>query len=375
MPIQNRNYYGAVQTGREDALQQQAMQQRNALGRMEVDRGQRFNALANDPNATAEQYARQTGRTDVSNYMVGRENAAAAAKQKKAKQLLQAAQYGLSNPAPKRFIEQNYPQLAQMYGPDWATATDEDVKRGLQDAIGIFGPQAGEGPPQARGVGAMYKYINDQGKAVYGSAEEVSGRSVYESQQERAPPSGYQWKNGQLAPIPGGPADPLTNTTKDDTRRFAKADKLRDEFNAQSKDFISVGDNFNNVRAAAQDPSAAGDISMIFAYMKMLDPNSVVRETEYATAQNAAGIPDRVQNLWNRALDGERLNPAQRADFIAQAKKVYEVRKKRNEGVVKRYSEMAKRNGVDPQDVIGDFSVIEEEFKQTEGWSIKPVGQ
>jgi hypothetical protein len=29
-------------------------------------------------------------------------------------------------------------------------------------------------------------------------------------------------------------------------------------------------------------------MAMIFAFMKMLDPSSVVRETEFANAQNAA---------------------------------------------------------------------------------------
>ena len=38
-------------------------------------------------------------------------------------------------------------------------------------------------------------------------------------------------------------------------------------------------------------PDAAGDMALIFSYMKMLDPNSTVREGEYATAQDAGSIP------------------------------------------------------------------------------------
>jgi hypothetical protein len=53
--------------------------------------------------------------------------------------------------------------------------------------------------------------------------------------------------------------------------------------------------------------------------MKMLDPGSVVREGEFATAQNAAGVPDRVMNLYNRILSGERLNKDQREAFKGQA--------------------------------------------------------
>ena len=61
---------------------------------------------------------------------------------------------------------------------------------------------------------------------------------------------------------------------------------------------------------------------MIFAYMKMLDPGSVVREQEFANAQNAAGVPDQVRNAYNKALRGERLNPAQRAEFLRSAKQM-----------------------------------------------------
>src|SRR5688572_32073580 len=57
-----------------------------------------------------------------------------AQKQKFATQMVQAAQYGMQSNNPKAFIEQNYPQLAQLAGPKWATATDDDVKQSLQDA-------------------------------------------------------------------------------------------------------------------------------------------------------------------------------------------------------------------------------------------------
>lgn len=358
MPIINRDYYGAGQRGREDALNQRAMEQRNLLGQMEVSRANQFDALSKNPTASPDDYAR-IGRTDVSNYFLGRDNAANEKKQADLKRLYTAAQYGVASARPKEFIAQNFPEIAAM-NPNFAAETDETVKASLQDLIGRFGAQIGEGPAAAKGVGAMYKYVNDKGQGVYGSAEDVSGRPVYESRDERPPPSGYRWNNGRLEAIPGGPADPGVKSTKDDSRIFAKADKLRDEFNTQSKEFISVGDSYNTVKAAATDPSAAGDLSMIFAYMKMLDPNSVVREQEFANAQNAAGVPDRIRNQWNKILAGERLNPVQREDFIAQAKKVYEIRKKRNESVVKRYTDIAKRNNVNPDDVVGDLSVYEE---------------
>jgi hypothetical protein len=68
-----------------------------------------------------------------------------------ATKMVQAAQYGIQSQQPKAFIEQNFPELAQLAGPKWATADDNTVRASLQDAIGKFGPVAGVGPaPQAQ---------------------------------------------------------------------------------------------------------------------------------------------------------------------------------------------------------------------------------
>lgn len=104
-----------------------------------------------------------------------------------------------------------------------------------------------------------------------------------------------------------------------------EATSLRKEFldRPQVKDFADIAAGYEKVQVAKSDPSPAGDISLIFGYMKMLDPGSVVREGEFATAQNAAGVPDRILNAYNSALNGTRLNPKQRKDFLNQARNVY----------------------------------------------------
>lgn len=98
--------------------------------------------------------------------------------------------------------------------------------------------------------------------------------------------------------------------------------KFRTEYNNQTKPFQEVKSAYG--RVLSSEDSAVGDLSLIFGYMKMLDPGSVVREGEFATAQNAAGVPERVQNIYNRIISGERLNASQRESFKGQAKKLYE---------------------------------------------------
>lgn len=150
MPIVNRDYYGASQRGREDRQNAAYADQRNMLGQMEVERVQKLNQLGNNPNATAEQYAR-LGRTDVANYMVGRENAQAEKVRAFAEQMANAAKYA-SQAQPgqtKSFIERNFPLLVETYGPGWAAASDDQVRQELQGIAAKYGVQAGIAAPSA----------------------------------------------------------------------------------------------------------------------------------------------------------------------------------------------------------------------------------
>jgi hypothetical protein len=97
--------------------------------------------------------------------------------------------------------------------------------------------------------------------------------------------------------------------------------KFRKEYSDQTAGYRDVKAAYGRV-LSSQD-NAVGDLSLIFGYMKMLDPGSVVREGEFATAQNAAGVPDRLVNIYNRVLRGERLNPAQRTAFKGQAETLF----------------------------------------------------
>lgn len=128
--------------------------------------------------------------------------------------------------------------------------------------------------------------------------------------------------------------------------------------------FIQVSSSLDRVRSAAND--AAGDVSLVFAFMKMLDPGSVVREGEFATAENSAGIPERVRVQYNKAMTGERLSPDQRDRFKAQAESIYSKSKDRADNVVKSYESRAKNQGLDPSVIRGSVFVTPEETIQTD---------
>ncbi len=135
---------------------------------------------------------------------------------------------------------------------------------------------------------------------------------------------------------------------------------VRQEYTKLSGPFITVRDAFNTVKASAADPSAAGDLSLVFAFMKMLDPGSTVREGEFATAQKAAGVPERIRTIYNQILDGDGLGPDQRPDFVDRANRLFAARQETQQQLEASFTELSTSLGLDPAEVVIPFGSDEQ---------------
>lgn len=131
--------------------------------------------------------------------------------------------------------------------------------------------------------------------------------------------------------------------------------ELRKEYAANAKPYFETRDAFTRIQESARVPSPASDISLIFNYMKMLDPGSVVREGEFATAQNAGGVDQRLIALYNRVRSGQRLTPDIREDFLKQATGLYNRAKSQYDRIQRQYQGVAERTGADPRNTIIDY--------------------
>ena len=138
-------------------------------------------------------------------------------------------------------------------------------------------------------------------------------------------------------------------------REFAQESKLRDGYIKESKPFADLRTNYSRIKASAQDNTGASDIAMVYSFMKMLDPTSVVREGEFATAENAGGIPQQIQTMYNRAIDGQRLSPDVRKQFMQQADRQYEAQFKTYKQIQKTYQGLAGQYNLDPSKVAPDL--------------------
>lgn len=149
-------------------------------------------------------------------------------------------------------------------------------------------------------------------------------------------------------------ADAAKATKKDASQAFEETKKLRDEFSAHPnvKSFDIVDNYFSRGVKLAQKGTAAGDMGLIFSLMKVYDPSSTVREGEYATASNSGSIPDQFLNIYNKAKDGQKLQPEQRAQFLDTMAAAAEEQHRKLLGTAAQYSAIAKKRGLDPEEVI-----------------------
>ena len=173
-----------------------------------------------------------------------------------------------------------------------------------------------------------------------------------------------------------------TNQTKaqglSEKDKNSQENTLRSEFTKNSKNFIVQSDSFTKIVKAGENPSPAGDLSLIFNFMKMLDPQSTVRESEFQNAANAAplltrlGIDfDKISTVWA----GKVLTDPQRQDFLTKTKELYEAGLAGNQRMVKQFQNLADLYGIRKEAVIIDFNIPDYEgMFEGEGFGILQGG-
>ena len=139
----------------------------------------------------------------------------------------------------------------------------------------------------------------------------------------------------------------------DPAKAFDQEEKLRKEFQLRSKVYGELGTTFSNIKSSASAKTGPGDIALITGFMKMLDPGSVVRETEFATARDTAGLYTRLENSLKKAESGQFLQPNQREEFVNLAKQYLDSAQKKAGDDKKALSVVVKNYKLNPENVFG----------------------
>ena len=106
---------------------------------------------------------------------------------------------------------------------------------------------------------------------------------------------------------------------------FENEMKLKSEFRSEPvyKAYGEMQSAYGQITDSLKAASPAGDLAAATKFMKLLDPGSVVRESELGMAMAASGALDRAKNYAQLRISGEKLTETQRKDFAKLANDLF----------------------------------------------------
>jgi hypothetical protein len=141
----------------------------------------------------------------------------------------------------------------------------------------------------------------------------------------------------------------------DPAKTFEQEEKLRKEFQGRTKVYGELGATYNNIKSSSEAKNGPGDIALITGFMKMLDPGSVVRETEFATARDTAGLYERLLNTSQKLQSGQlfSLDSKQRQEYVNLAKQYLDSAQKKAAEDKTALGVVVKNYRLNPENVFG----------------------
>lgn len=156
-----------------------------------------------------------------------------------------------------------------------------------------------------------------------------------------------------------------TGTIRDPAKKVEVEGKMRDDYARATKDFTTIRDFKDRIDNAAS--TGAGDLALVFSYMKLLDPASTVREGEFKTASQIAGLPGVIETLRNKVLGQGQLGEDARKDIRVASENIWKKANERHSTLTNRTAQIAKSYGLDPKRIIIDPSEAGADMNVTPG--------
>lgn len=158
---------------------------------------------------------------------------------------------------------------------------------------------------------------------------------------------------------------------------FKNERDLRNDFQGlpTTKAYREVQTSYDQIRYALKNPSAANDLTAATKFMKLLDPGSVVRESELGMAMAATGQFDRMSNYYNMLKTGQKLTPSQRADFYKSANGLYGAATDRYNQSAQEYRQMSQEYGLNPDRIAKPAAIEKPDNKPKPASKLSPSEQ
>ena len=241
---------------------------------------------------------------------------------------------------------------SQYNGPAMSTLTPGVSKKGI-DGKDYTSTGSGWEPGESN---KMVSDIAESGERkkyedAYSKAIDAYGLATTKQDKDEAKDA-IAWLKMKLEVLPTG------ELSKDDS---STVQQLRGEYIKASQPYVLVRDSYNTVKST-QD-TKEGDLALIYSYVKILDPGSVVREGEIALSDQAPAAAQQIAKQYSRVWKGRLLSPSVRKNMKAQAKGIYDAALNNYKGTIKTYQNLSKQYGVDPKFVTINLEPEESEWE------------
>jgi hypothetical protein len=109
---------------------------------------------------------------------------------------------------------------------------------------------------------------------------------------------------------------------------------------------------YKAIESAVTRPGAQSEINLIYGLAKLYDPESVVREGEYATIANSQAIPEWIKGQAQRLAGGGRLTDATKQQILTEAQARIGTFQTEYEGAKQTYEGIVGRQGLDSRNIF-----------------------
>jgi len=158
-----------------------------------------------------------------------------------------------------------------------------------------------------------------------------------------------------------------------------KVESARKEFSglppvkAFAEQTAAYGRIISSIEREPGQVSPAGDLALIFNYMKVLDPGSTVREGEFAAAAKAGSFGTQIAALVSQIETGELLTESQRADFADRATRLYSGAEQQYQSIADQYRSFAQAAGLPADQVIPDYGFVGDRYQTPLAFNVPPT--
>ena len=139
-------------------------------------------------------------------------------------------------------------------------------------------------------------------------------------------------------------------------KRFEFEEKLRERYEKNSKDFREISNAFTSIKGTGGvDASPVNRVAKVFAFVKMIDPGSVVREGDFEALRNTRGFalsPDWFKQEVDRVATGAPIKDETVRQINAAATDLYKSSRARDTATREEIDSVAKEYGLDRRNLF-----------------------